>query len=268
MGACGPLGVNSACQLLAHVLNARVCVCILRCTVRMGSTTRKLRVYTRTGDKGTSSLFNGTRSEKSNAVFHALGDTDEVNASIGLAAEHCRALAATDEHVGTLLQRLAIVQSRLLDAGSAIATPTDTSSEEQLRRTRFPDGVVSDLEAWIDEMDDELPPLRNFILPVRWFCITACTASLRRGWGVGCGGREFRVAQRQSVVCACALHGVQSGSLASAQLHVARTVCRRAERSVVAIGAGVPSDVLQFLNRFVDCAWSHPLDSELLRLTL
>jgi hypothetical protein len=54
---------------------------------------RRLRVYTRTGDKGQSSLYNGSRADKSSAVFAALGDTDEVNASVGLALEHCKLLA-------------------------------------------------------------------------------------------------------------------------------------------------------------------------------
>jgi ATP:cob(I)alamin adenosyltransferase len=122
-------------------------------------------VYTRTGDKGASSLFNGVRAPKTSLVFAALGDTDELNAAIGVVREHC--VGSTDEGVLRLSARLSVLQSRLLDAGSCIATPAESSTPEQLRRTEFPSGVAEELEAWIDEMDDELPPLRNFILPVR-----------------------------------------------------------------------------------------------------
>ena len=93
-------------------------------------TPRRIRVYTRTGDKGKSSLFNGTRSGKNDLVFHALGDTDEVNANLGVAMEHCRLVGErldADSSCGVtrLITRLGVIQSRLLDAGSAIATPVD-----------------------------------------------------------------------------------------------------------------------------------------------
>lgn len=77
-----------------------------------------MRIYTKTGDKGTSSLFNGSRGPKDNAFFHALGTTDELNAVIGVAREHCLA-----GDMPLLPDRLAHVQSRLLDLGAAIATP-------------------------------------------------------------------------------------------------------------------------------------------------
>lgn len=120
-------------------------------------------MYTKTGDKGTSSLYNGTRASKTDAVFAALGDTDELNAAIGLAREHCAELS----DVGSLVDQLVVIQSRLLDAGSAIATPTSSSSEAQLERVTFDEAHVEVLEEWIDEMDETLPPLKNFILPVR-----------------------------------------------------------------------------------------------------
>lgn len=134
-----------------------------------GDAPRRLRIYTRTGDKGQSSLYNGKRESKAATVFSALGDTDELNANIGVAFEACAALAgaAPDEQWLALLQRLGYIQSRLLDVGSAIATPLDSSTEEQLRRAAFPDGAIGELERWIDEMELSLPVLRNFILPVR-----------------------------------------------------------------------------------------------------
>ena len=118
------------------------------------------KVYTKTGDEGSSSLYNGKRRPKDDTLFSALGDVDELNASIGLAREYC---AVGD--VG-LENQLVEIQSRLLDVGSAIATPASSSSTSQLARVVFPLGMAAKLETWIDEFDKELPPLTNFILPV------------------------------------------------------------------------------------------------------
>lgn len=107
-------------------------------------------------------MYNGKRRHKSDGIFSALGDTDELNACIGVAREHC-----TADVVGkNLPERLVEIQSRLLDIGSTIATPLDTSTPEQLERVSFNDTHVQFLEQWIDDMDSHLPPLRNFVLPV------------------------------------------------------------------------------------------------------
>eukprot|EP00897_Mesotaenium_endlicherianum_P005994 jgi/Mesen1/5422/ME000269S04559 len=144
---------------------------------------QRIRVYTRTGDKGTSSLYSGERRSKDDEVFNTLGDVDELNSALG---------------------------SRLLDVGSAVATPLVTSSSRKVERARFDPTAVDALERWIDGMDDHLAPLRAFILP--------------------------------------------SGGLAGSHLHVARTLCRRAERSVVPlVAAGQVEDVvMRFLNRLSD----------------
>lgn len=128
---------------------------------------RRIRVYTKTGDKGTSSLYNGERRDKDDAIFAALGDVDELNAAIGLANEF-----VTSEGVG-ISEQLTEVQSRLLDVGSAVATPVDASSPAHLSRVGFSGDHALQLERWIDAMDDELPPLKNFILPVRTTSLTA-----------------------------------------------------------------------------------------------
>tara|TARA_B110001452_G_scaffold254022_1_gene245207 strand:+ start:105 stop:815 length:711 start_codon:yes stop_codon:yes gene_type:complete len=132
----------------------------------IATATRGFKIYTRTGDKGTSSLFNGERRSKDDLVFAALGDSDELNGAIGLARAHCETSPA-GSGVLQLLSQLDTVQSRLLDVGSAVATPASSSSEKQLERVRFGDDgeSVLTLEEWMDEMDQELPPLRNFILP-------------------------------------------------------------------------------------------------------
>ena len=85
------------------------------------------KVYTKTGDEGTSSLYTGHRREKDDLVFEALGDNDELNSAIGLASAHCSAAG------NGLCERLAEIQSRVLDVGSAIATPLGEASLYKVR---------------------------------------------------------------------------------------------------------------------------------------
>lgn len=183
----------------------------------------KFKVYTRTGDSGTSYLFNMERRPKSQMYFTALGDTDEVNAHVGLAlAESHQSLRSyrdvqTEEakegvrRLSHMIPELETIQSRLLDAGSSIATPPSSSDEKRLKRVLFPAEAVDQLEGWIDSMDQSLPPLKNFILP-------------------GAGDRL------------------------TAQLHVCRTVCRRGERAVVVLmeHTDVDEAVLKYMNRLSD----------------
>ena len=169
----------------------------------------RFKIYTKTGDKGTSSLYNGQRKAKTDAVFTALGDVDEVNAHLGVVAAHCQEAAPPTDAHALVATQLAEIQARLLDVGSAIATPLDESSARKVAVVTFDANAATSLEEWIDDMDDQLPPLKSFILP--------------------------------------------SGGVAAAQLHVARSVCRRAERAVVALGDdAVPQDVRQFMNRLSD----------------
>ena len=133
-----------------------------------------VKIYTKTGDGGKSSLFNGERRSKDDDVFEALGTVDELNASIGLCFEY--ALLADHK---TISSQLAGVQSVLLDLGSHIATPksSEASDEKHLQRAKFDaTDLLSNMERDIDDMDKELPPLRNFILPVRCQpCLEACS---------------------------------------------------------------------------------------------
>eukprot|EP00958_Prasinococcus_capsulatus_P011717 scaffold1167_cov418-Prasinococcus_capsulatus_cf.AAC.30 len=147
-----------------------------------------LKVYTRTGDEGTACLYTGQRRDKDDLVFEALGDADELNSAIGVASQYCSSAG------NGISEQLGEIQSRILDVGSAIATPLGEASLFKAKRATFDAEAVAKLEAWIDEMDDKLDPLTSFILP--------------------------------------------SGGLASANLHVARTVCRRVERRAVCEAAG------------------------------
>eukprot|EP00898_Chlorokybus_atmophyticus_P003144 jgi/Chlat1/3830/Chrsp26S08838 len=140
----------------------------VRCLAAMGTNggqaseeaRKKAAIYTRTGDSGTSSLYSGERREKDAEVFEALGDVDELNSAVGVAREYC-----IDGDDDTLSGELSEIQSRLLDVGSAVATPVSTSPTSKLQRTRFDDAHVAVVEAWIDALDAKLPRLTNFILP-------------------------------------------------------------------------------------------------------
>jgi len=155
-----------------------------------------VKIYTRTGDAGETSLFGGTRVPKNDARIEAYGTVDELNSFLGVA----RASAIPSDVDGVLQQ----VQTDLFEIGAHLASPGTS---------RFP-GVdlkrIEELESAIDAMEQELTPLTTFILP--------------------------------------------AGALAAAQLHVARTVCRRAERCVVALQDASPAtqSTIAYLNRLSD----------------
>ena len=142
-------------------------------------------MYTKTGDGGTTSLFNQQRRSKADDYFEALGDTDELNANIGVVRAHCQSAGSggSDAVASQLDEQLAEVQSRLFDVGAHLATPRQSSNAAALARTAFDEDHVAQLEAWIDAMEAHLPPLRNFILPSGGFVATqlhVCRAVCRR----------------------------------------------------------------------------------------
>jgi cob(I)alamin adenosyltransferase len=156
-----------------------------------------MKIYTRTGDDGTTGLIGGTRVRKCDARLDVYGTVDELNSLLGLAA-----VVSKDE----VRAALHAVQQELFVIGSHLASPDPPGTwlpplDEQ---------IVARLEMQIDQWTEQLPPLRNFILP---------------------GGGE------------CA-----------ARLHVARAVCRRAERLAVdfSLDRPVPALVLTYLNRLSD----------------
>ena len=162
------------------------------------------RIYTRTGDDGTTALGSGERRLKSDLRIAAYGTVDETNAAVGVA----RLATAGD---GTLDPMLARIQNDLFDLGADLAVP-GPESEPQGKRLRVVDAQVERLEREIDELNGALTPLRSFVLP--------------------------------------------GGTAAAAALHVARTVCRRAERLMVDLthhqGEAVSPPALRFINRLSD----------------
>lgn len=160
------------------------------------------RIYTRTGDDGTTGLFGGTRVAKDSLRIESYGDVDELNSAIGFArASGLR--ADHDELLGT-------IQNQLFVLGADLATPNHGDDGKPVV-PRVTPSEVECLEGAIDRLEEDLPPLTSFILP--------------------------------------------GGTPAGAALHMARTICRRAERRIVALAHQEPetgSLPLQYVNRLSD----------------
>ncbi|MDZ4831719.1 MAG: cob(I)yrinic acid a,c-diamide adenosyltransferase [Phycisphaerae bacterium] len=164
-----------------------------------------MKLYTRTGDDGTTGLFGGGRVGKDHPRIEAYGTVDELNACIGVVVSACR---ASDPYERRLIEIFAQIQSRLFDIGADLATPEGSKNEAKIVRIDEP--YVSESESWIDEIDAKNAPIRTFVMP---------------------GGTEL-----------------------AARLHVARTVCRRAERCMIHLSHGEPvsSGAITWINRLSD----------------
>jgi len=161
------------------------------------------RIYTRTGDAGTTRLATGAPVSKADLRVETYGAVDEANACLGLARVHTAGAGDFD----ALLARL---QNELFDLGADLSTPPKTD-EAPGAALRILDSQVARLEAEIDALNAELPPLASFVLP--------------------------------------------GGTPAAAALHLARTVCRRAEREAVRLteaGEPVSGPAMRYLNRLSD----------------
>jgi len=114
-----------------------------------------LKIYTKTGDTGTTSLIGGTKVSKSHLRIEAYGTIDELNSYIGL----CRDLVADEQSRSTLVE----VQDRLFTIGSSLAC--DPIKEPKMRIPDLKEADISFLELEIDRMSESIPPMKNFILP-------------------------------------------------------------------------------------------------------
>jgi len=161
-----------------------------------------MKIYTKTGDSGQTGLFGGGRVAKSHPRVSAYGDVDELNSAIGLAMA-IAPLARIDDV-------LAPIQHDLFAIGALLATPDREKMQRHLEKANVDDARIHQLERAIDAGDDELEPLKAFIMP--------------------------------------------GGTPKAAALHVARTVCRRAERHVVELADDeqIPAVVVIYLNRLSD----------------
>jgi cob(I)alamin adenosyltransferase len=127
------------------------------------------KIYTKTGDKGTTSLYNGERVSKSASYCEVVGNLDEISSSIGCVYTELefKTQNSHQELTEEVLKDLQWIQSRLLDLGSHVATPVNSSSstDKKLQQTVFPASNYVELETRIDYYETKLPPLKNFILP-------------------------------------------------------------------------------------------------------
>lgn len=118
-----------------------------------------MKLYTRTGDDGTTRLFGNQLVDKDHPRITACGEVDELNCSIGLARAACGSAGGHNE----LDDMLAHVQNTLFDVGADLATPRDVKGESKVRRITGADAAA--LEPWIDRICEKLPPMKEFILP-------------------------------------------------------------------------------------------------------
>ena len=172
---------------------------------RPASYPHRMKLYTRSGDDGTTGLFGGGRVGKDHPRVEAYGTVDELNACLGVAA------AASDGETAfaaRLRDMLPTIQSQLFDIGADLATPADSPHADKVARVA--ETAVAQLEGWIDEVDGENEPMQTFVLP---------------------GGTEL-----------------------AARLHLARTVCRRAERRLRPLDHAetINPQIGHYLNRLGD----------------
>ncbi|MES1155667.1 MAG: cob(I)yrinic acid a,c-diamide adenosyltransferase [Pseudorhodoplanes sp.] len=162
------------------------------------------RIYTRTGDDGTTALGNDTRRKKHDLRIWCYGTIDELNSAVGLVRLH----TASDPGLDAMLGR---IQNDLFDLGADLASP-DKAKGPGGERMSIVEGQVKRLEGEIDALNEGLAPLRSFVLP--------------------------------------------GGSPAAAYLHLARTICRRAERLIVELSEKkdevVSPALVKYVNRLSD----------------
>jgi cob(I)alamin adenosyltransferase len=159
-----------------------------------------VKIYTKTGDTGETSLFDNTRVSKADPRVDAYGDVDELNACLGAARA-----AGVDDEIGALIESL---QKDLFALGAKLADPSARIAA-RVEKAAIGSAGVERLELTIDRLESTLPPLRRFILP--------------------------------------------GGGPAGAALHLARTVCRRAERRIIGLGEGAVDPILVvYTNRLSD----------------
>jgi len=175
------------------------------------------KIYTKTGDKGTTSLIGGTKVPKSHLRIEAYGTVDELNSYIGL----CKDLLTDTQSKSTLQE----IQDRLFTIGSSLAC--DPEKEPKMKIPDLKEADISLLEKEIDRMNETLPAMKSFILP--------------------------------------------GGHATVSHLHIARCICRRAERCCVRLEMEkeeVESIIIKYLNRLSDYLFilarfaSHQLKAE------
>ncbi|QDU33537.1 Cob(I)yrinic acid a,c-diamide adenosyltransferase [Poriferisphaera corsica] len=182
-----------------------------------------MKLYTKTGDDGTTGLLGNHRIGKDALRVEAYGTSDELNAFIGHALIQCA--DSQDPQIKAIFTYLSQVQSRLFDLGSQLASPpiqeqdSEAETKSKIKAAQgiptITDEIITEMEAELDRVCADLPPMKYFILP---------------------GGSEL-----------------------AARLHIARTVCRRTERLTVALSRIEPVDanLIKYLNRLSDLLFAY-----------
>ena len=119
------------------------------------------KIYTKTGDKGETGLFSGQRVSKNDPIIEAMGTVDECSSALGVALSFLPSVAKFNPVRDQLIR----IQHTLFDLGAALATPRTRAGQAKIAKTRFDEEGIVLLEQWIDAMEEELPPLKTFILP-------------------------------------------------------------------------------------------------------
>ncbi len=119
-----------------------------------------MKLYTKTGDDGTTGLFSGARVAKDHPRIEAYGTIDELNAVVGLCASGCEPARGFD---GRLLAMFGQIQSRLFDIGADLATPE--GARQQSKIVRIGEAHIREAEGWIDEVESGNDPIRSFVMP-------------------------------------------------------------------------------------------------------
>ena len=164
-----------------------------------------MKLYTKSGDDGTTGLFSGARVSKDHPRIESYGTIDEFNATLGMCSATCKADNALHRRLLDIFGRL---QSRMFDIGADLATPEGANNESKIQR--IGEEHVQEVEKWIDEIDSANTPLTAFVMP---------------------GGTEL-----------------------ASRLHLARTICRRAERQMIHLSHTEPvgSSLIMYVNRVSD----------------
>ncbi len=170
-----------------------------------------MKIYTRKGDKGETSLVGGLRISKDSVKVEAYGTVDELNSVIGIARAFHNEAGCEDETCKRIEDEFKRIQNNLLNIGSNLATPKDKKTDTM---PKIKNEEIKRLEDFIDHMFKDLKPLTTFILP--------------------------------------------SGGKISSFLHHARTICRRAERRIIALAKleDVDEMVLKYINRLSDTLYA------------
>ena len=194
-----------------------------------------VKICTRTGDSGTTSLFGGKRVDKDDLRVEAIGTIDELNANVGL--------VLTEPMVPELHRSLKRIEQELIIAGSDLASPANI----KVKTKRLTKRHVGRLEKEIDDLMDKLPQRKNFITPTGDQRVKSKAEAIMRNYSVH---HALSSIPSNEFIWNSTLNTYQ----VSAQLNVCRTIARRAERKMISLSKqdDINNNLLVYINRLSD----------------